>query len=51
MGNAEDGQKYAARAGNFANVWNPDTTVPDDDTGIVGFMQVRLHIADVINEY
>ncbi len=34
-----DAEKYATRAGNFVNVWDPDTVAPDNDT-IVGMMQV-----------
>lgn len=33
--------QYAGRAGNFANVWNPNVTVPGRDD-IVGMMQVRV---------
>ncbi|OBZ76244.1 hypothetical protein A0H81_02953 [Grifola frondosa] len=40
LGNTADGAKYAQRAGNFANVWNPNTTVPGSN--IVGMMQPRL---------
>ena len=34
-----DAEKYAKRAGNFVNMWNPDTVSPDNDT-IVGMVQV-----------
>ena len=33
--------QYAARAANFANEWNPNTTLPDGPADIVGFMQPR----------
>ncbi|OBZ76795.1 hypothetical protein A0H81_02962 [Grifola frondosa] len=36
-----DGVKYAQRAGNFINVWNPNTTVPTN-TSIIGMMQPRF---------
>lgn len=49
MGNAEDGQKYAQRAQNFVNVWNSETTVPDDDNDIVGFMQVCFCLFDLVS--
>ncbi|EPS96935.1 hypothetical protein FOMPIDRAFT_62080 [Fomitopsis schrenkii] len=41
MGNTADANKYAGRAGNFANVWNPNVTVPGRDD-IVGMMQPRF---------
>ncbi|KAL4242836.1 Peptide-N(4)-(N-acetyl-beta-glucosaminyl)asparagine amidase [Abortiporus biennis] len=41
LGNTSDGAKYAQRAGNFINVWNPRTTVPGNET-IVGMMQPRF---------
>ncbi|KAL1948226.1 hypothetical protein VTO73DRAFT_12301 [Trametes versicolor] len=36
-----DGQKYAKRAGNFANVWNANVSVPGNDS-IVGMVQPRF---------
>ncbi|KAH9922159.1 glycoside hydrolase family 92 protein [Amylocystis lapponica] len=36
-----DAAKYVQRAGNFANVWNPNTTVPGHPD-IVGMMQPRF---------
>ncbi|KAH9919561.1 glycoside hydrolase family 92 protein [Fomitopsis serialis] len=41
MGNTADADKYAERAGNFVNVWNPNVTVPGRDD-IVGMMQPRF---------
>ncbi|OCH84461.1 glycoside hydrolase family 92 protein [Obba rivulosa] len=41
MGKKSDGDKYAQRAGNFINVWNPNTTVPGRPD-IVGMMQPRF---------
>ncbi|KAI0081607.1 glycoside hydrolase family 92 protein [Panus rudis PR-1116 ss-1] len=41
LGKKSDGTKYAQRAGNFVNVWNPNTTVPGRDD-IVGMMQPRF---------
>jgi putative alpha-1,2-mannosidase len=41
IGNTTDGAKYAQRAGNFANVWNPDITVPGG-SGVSGMMQPRF---------
>ncbi|KZT08230.1 glycoside hydrolase family 92 protein [Laetiporus sulphureus 93-53] len=41
MGNTADGQKYAERAANYINVWNPNTTVPGRPD-IVGMMQPRF---------
>ena len=46
MGKSEDAAKYAARAGNFVKLWNPNTTVPDNSS-IVGMMQVRASLLDV----
>ncbi|KAI0055360.1 glycoside hydrolase family 92 protein [Artomyces pyxidatus] len=37
-----DGAKYAARAGNFVNNWNPNTTVPGGPASVKGMMQPRL---------
>ena len=39
LGKAADGAKYANRSRGFELVWNPDTTIADDDQ-IRGFMQV-----------
>ncbi|KAG7094587.1 hypothetical protein E1B28_005412 [Marasmius oreades] len=39
-GNAEDGAKYAQRAGNYFNVWNPNVSVPDAPS-VRGMMQPR----------
>ncbi|KAI0922609.1 hypothetical protein AcV5_009537 [Taiwanofungus camphoratus] len=41
LGYTADAAKYAQRAGNFANVWNPNTTVPGRED-IVGMMQPRF---------
>ncbi|GJE96620.1 glycoside hydrolase family 92 protein [Phanerochaete sordida] len=41
MGNAADGTKYAQRAQNFVNTWNPNITVPGR-TDIKGMMQPRF---------
>ncbi|KAH9835013.1 glycoside hydrolase family 92 protein [Rhodofomes roseus] len=41
IGNTADASKYAQRAGNFVNVWNPNVTVPGRDD-IVGMMQPRF---------
>ncbi|KAF8876853.1 glycoside hydrolase family 92 protein [Infundibulicybe gibba] len=41
LGKADDGRKYAKRAGNFANVWNPNITVPGGP-GVLGMMQPRF---------
>lgn len=41
IGKTADGAKYAARSGNFVNVWNPNTTVPGSPQ-IVGMMQPRF---------
>ncbi|CAL1712499.1 unnamed protein product [Somion occarium] len=41
LGKKQDGAKYSKRAGNFINVWNPNTTVPGNDS-IVGMMQPRF---------
>ncbi|KAF5372700.1 hypothetical protein D9615_009853 [Tricholomella constricta] len=41
LGKTDDARKYAQRAGNFVNVWNPDITVPDGP-GIIGMVQPRL---------
>ncbi|KAG9227041.1 hypothetical protein CCMSSC00406_0010003 [Pleurotus cornucopiae] len=35
-------QQYAQRAGNFANVWNPNITVPDGPASVLGMMQPRF---------
>ena len=39
LNKTDDATKYAGRAGNFVNLWNPNTTVPDEPS-IVGMMQV-----------
>ncbi|KAF9558968.1 glycoside hydrolase family 92 protein [Agrocybe pediades] len=41
LGKTADKQKYLKRAGNFANVWNPNTTVPDSPN-VVGMLQPRF---------
>ncbi|KAI0703902.1 glycoside hydrolase family 92 protein [Cerioporus squamosus] len=41
LNNSADAAKYAARAENFVNVWDPDTVAPDNDT-IVGMVQPRF---------
>ncbi|KAF9461880.1 glycoside hydrolase family 92 protein [Collybia nuda] len=41
MGKADDGRKYSQRAGNFANVWNPNTTVPGAPD-VLGMVQPRF---------
>ena len=43
MGKSSDAAKYAARAGNFVKLWNPNTTVPDNSS-IVGMMQVHASL-------
>ncbi|KAF9259619.1 glycoside hydrolase family 92 protein [Marasmius fiardii PR-910] len=40
-GNVQDAAKYAKRAGNYLNVWNPNTTVPGTPS-VRGMMQPRL---------
>ncbi|TBU57549.1 glycoside hydrolase family 92 protein [Dichomitus squalens] len=43
LNKSDDAQKYAARAGNFVNYWDPNVTVPGvDDAQIVGFVQPRF---------
>ncbi|KAL4261951.1 Peptide-N(4)-(N-acetyl-beta-glucosaminyl)asparagine amidase [Pleurotus pulmonarius] len=42
LGKVNDGRKYAQRAGNFANVWNPNITVPDGPASVLGMMQPRF---------
>jgi hypothetical protein len=32
--------QYQGRAGNFANVWDPNITVPDGPSFVKGMMQV-----------
>ncbi|KAI0634493.1 glycoside hydrolase family 92 protein [Trametes polyzona] len=41
LNKTEDGKKYAKRAGNFVNLWNPNVTASDDPS-IVGFVQPRF---------
>ncbi|KAI0708317.1 glycoside hydrolase family 92 protein [Earliella scabrosa] len=41
MNKTEDGEKYAKRAGNFINVWNPDVVAPDN-ADVVGMVQPRF---------
>ncbi|KAG6916146.1 hypothetical protein DXG01_008297 [Tephrocybe rancida] len=41
LGKTDDARKYAQRAGNFANVWNPNITVPDGP-GVMGMFQPRF---------
>ncbi|KAG5640175.1 hypothetical protein DXG03_000730, partial [Asterophora parasitica] len=41
LGKADDAQKYAKRAGNFINVWNPNITVPGGP-GVIGMVQPRF---------
>ena len=41
MNKSDDAKKYAGRAGNFVQLWNPNTTVPGQEQ-IVGMMQVRM---------
>ncbi|KAK1229538.1 hypothetical protein PQX77_007364 [Marasmius sp. AFHP31] len=41
LGKTEDAAKYAQRAQNFINSWNPDVNVPDAPN-IVGFMQPKF---------
>ena len=40
LGKTADGEKYARRAGNFINVWNPHVVAPDN-ARVVGMVQVR----------
>ncbi|KAI0319725.1 glycoside hydrolase family 92 protein [Amylostereum chailletii] len=44
MNKTDDAAKYVARAGNFANHWNPNTTMPDNSgpASVKGMMQQRL---------
>ncbi|THU97168.1 glycoside hydrolase family 92 protein [Dendrothele bispora CBS 962.96] len=42
LGKTEDAAKYAARAGNFINSWNPNITVPDSNPNITGFFQPKF---------
>ncbi|KAH9934470.1 glycoside hydrolase family 92 protein [Epithele typhae] len=41
LNKTDDATKYAGRAANFVNHWNPNTTVPDQEQ-IVGMMQPRF---------
>ncbi|KAI0085290.1 family 92 glycosyl hydrolase, partial [Irpex rosettiformis] len=41
LGKSDDATKYAKRAGNFVNNWNPDITVPGNSS-IKGMMQPRF---------
>ncbi|KAJ7597790.1 glycoside hydrolase family 92 protein [Mycena floridula] len=41
MGKTSDAKKYAARAQNFVNSWNPNITVPDI-ADVQGFLQPRF---------
>ena len=41
MNKSDDAKKYAGRAGNFVQLWNPNTTVPGQEQ-IVGMMQVGV---------
>ncbi|KAG6836178.1 hypothetical protein H0H93_010583, partial [Arthromyces matolae] len=38
LGKTDDAKKYAERAGNFVNLWNPNITVPGGP-GVVGMIQ------------
>ncbi|EPQ50744.1 hypothetical protein GLOTRDRAFT_81814 [Gloeophyllum trabeum ATCC 11539] len=42
LGKLEDAAKYAQRSSNFANVWNPNVTVPSGPSSVVGMMQPRF---------
>ncbi|KAI0033572.1 glycoside hydrolase family 92 protein [Vararia minispora EC-137] len=42
LNRTEDAVKYAGRAGNFVNHWNPETTMPDGPSSVRGMMQPRL---------
>ncbi|KAF9009539.1 glycoside hydrolase family 92 protein [Cyathus striatus] len=42
LGKTDDGKKYAKRAGNFLNVWNPNITVPGAPSTVLGMMQPRF---------
>ncbi|KAI5118656.1 hypothetical protein M0805_002576 [Coniferiporia weirii] len=42
LGKVDDVTKYQNRSGNFFNVWNPNTTVPDGPSFVVGMMQPRF---------
>ncbi|VDB96722.1 unnamed protein product [Peniophora sp. CBMAI 1063] len=42
MGNAADAEKYAQRAGNFKNNWDPSVTIPTGPANLAGMMQKRL---------
>ncbi|GLB36560.1 putative glycoside hydrolase family 92 protein [Lyophyllum shimeji] len=41
LGKTEDAQKYYKRAGNFANIWNPNITVPGAPD-VLGMVQPRF---------
>ncbi|ETW77620.1 glycoside hydrolase family 92 protein [Heterobasidion irregulare TC 32-1] len=42
LNRTNDGVKYAARAGNFVNVWNPNVTMPGGPASVLGMMQPRF---------
>ncbi|EIN11122.1 glycoside hydrolase family 92 protein [Punctularia strigosozonata HHB-11173 SS5] len=42
MNKSSDGTKYAQRAGNFDNVWNPSITVPGAPSTVKGMVQPRF---------
>ncbi|KAI0658157.1 glycoside hydrolase family 92 protein [Cubamyces menziesii] len=42
MNNSADGEKYAKRAGNFVNVWNPNMTVTGSESIFQGMVQPRF---------
>lgn len=42
LNKTNDGAKYAARAGNFVNVWNPNITMPGGPASVLGMMQPRF---------
>ncbi|KAG6810816.1 hypothetical protein H0H92_010206 [Tricholoma furcatifolium] len=41
LGKTDDAAKYAQRAGNYANLWNPNITVPGGP-GVIGMIQPRF---------
>ncbi|KAL5497692.1 hypothetical protein ACEPAH_2623 [Sanghuangporus vaninii] len=42
LGKLDDVLKYQNRSGNFANIWNPNTTVPGGPGFVKGMMQPRF---------
>ncbi|KAI9068178.1 glycoside hydrolase family 92 protein [Trametes sanguinea] len=42
LNKTDDAEKYAKRAGNFVNVWNPNVTVPGNESVVSGMVQPRF---------